>query len=60
MASFDIFHASHDEVKAGLVDHHHKRVVITDDIPHHEAAQLAALLVMAIHGGMVTRIMPRI
>lgn len=60
MFSFDVFHADHEEVKRGLVDLHHRRVVITDDLPYEEAMATAACIVIAIHGGMVTRILPRI
>lgn len=62
MFEFDVFTAMHDDIKDGITREVWSRVVISDTaFPDSRiAAQVAACMAVAIHGGMPTRILPRI
>lgn len=60
MFEFDVFTAHHDDIKGGGYKEIRSRVLISEEFPSHEAFALAGCMAVAIHGGMPTRILPRI
>ena len=59
--SFDVFTSDHDAVKVGHLVQVHSRVVVSaSEFPTYgAAAEAAACLAVAVHGGMPTAILPR-
>ena len=57
-----MFTALHDDIKDGITREVRSRVVVSDiEFPDWRvAAQVAGCMAVAIHGGMPTRILPRI
>lgn len=62
MFEFDVFTALHDDIKGGGFVERRSRILISDiEFPDWRiAAQVAGCMAVAIHGGMPTRILPRI
>jgi len=62
MWEFDIFTAKHDDIKTGSYQEIWSRVVLSDqEFPNpYFAAETAACLAMAVHGGMATKILFRL
>lgn len=62
MFEFDVFTALHDDIKTGSFREIRSRVVISsDEFPDWRVAQqVAANMASGIHGGMCTKILPRI
>jgi alpha-D-ribose 1-methylphosphonate 5-triphosphate diphosphatase PhnM len=58
---FDVFTASHDQVKAGITKAVRSRIVLSaSEFPTYSlAADTAACLAVAIHGGMPTAVLAR-
>jgi len=56
--TYDVFTASHDDVKAGRYDTVRSRVTVEADT-HPSAQDLACAMAVAMHGGMATSALPR-
>ena len=59
--TFDVFTSPHDDVKQGITRRVRSRVVISrEEFPTYAtAADTAACLAVAVHGGMPTAVLPR-
>lgn len=58
--SFDVFTSPHDDVKMGQLCRVWSRVVVSASYPLPMAADLAACIAVARHGGMATSVLLRI
>lgn len=61
MFSFDVATSDHDHVKAGVLVQRWSRVTVSGDAypDWRDAAQVAACVAVAVHGGMPTSVLPR-